>query len=107
MQAGELKHRMQLERPAETEIGGGELSAAYVPAFPADCALIPISAAEQMRKGQISHDVSHLIKMRYSPAVRASWRFRYGDRLFHIKSLINVGETNTELNLLVTEEANG
>lgn len=64
----------------------------------------PLSASEQFQSGQVYAEASVLFTMRYRD-LKPSARISHSSRIYNIKSIIDVGDRQTELQVLATVEA--
>lgn len=97
--AGTLRHAVTFEERVETPMPSGETGIAWVLFANAQVNIRPVSAKELMEHGQIAHQVTHVITMRYLDGVRKDHRILYGDRVFQIAGIVNVEERNRVLQL--------
>jgi len=63
----------------------------------------PISGNEKLFGNKIQPEVTSKLILRYRNDVTSGMRFLLGDRVFNIRYVINVGENNELLELLVDE----
>jgi SPP1 family predicted phage head-tail adaptor len=63
----------------------------------------PLAGREYFAAQQVQASVSHEVRLRWMPDVLPSDRIRYGERVFDIKSVLNIDEANRELVIMCTE----
>ena len=105
MNAGDLRHRVTIQQATNIDNGAGDV---VVSAW-ADVATVwaevrPTSARERLAQQQVTQEVTHLVSMRWTPAIAKDRRLKFGTRIFNIGGIINVDERNIELRLLCSEE---
>lgn len=64
----------------------------------------PLSASEQVQSGQVYSEGTVLFTMRYR-ALKPTARISYGKQIYNIKSIVDVGDRQTELQILTSVEA--
>lgn len=110
MRAGELRHRIIIEKKAEGGNTYGEVTASWSSNIGAWARISPLRGSQFFASKQVQADMSHKITMRYatlaaSTAIRPGYcRVKFGDRTFTINSVINVDERNIYLDLMCSEE---
>lgn len=103
MRSGELRHRITLLAPSTT------LDALKQPTgeptrFATRWARVrPADAREVATAAQTGSRLSHVVEMRYLAGVRPTMIVEYGDRLFDVNAVVDVGERRRELELRCTE----
>lgn len=100
MRAGQLRHRVTIQRPTE-DINGGATTWSDVETVWASIA--PIAGREYFAAQQVQSDVTHRVRMRYGPTVTTKDRLTFGVRHFDIRTVLNRDERNRELELLCIE----
>lgn len=93
MEAGKLRNRVTVERPAAArddygQSDGWETVLADVPAE-----IMPISGREKLRAMAVESTLSTRVRVRYAatlmpPLTADAWRIKYGDRLFNITAAL-------------------
>jgi SPP1 family predicted phage head-tail adaptor len=99
----DLRHRLVLEELQRVSDAGGGFSEDWVTVATLWCDLRPVAGLETVEADRLAGRVSHEISLRYRPGVVPAMRFRKGTRVFHILSVINVGERNRWLKCLCEE----
>lgn len=104
MQAGRLRHRVELQRPDGTSRNRfNEARLNYTTAAHVWAAVEPLRGNEYMESQKLRAELTYRIRIRYYPGVTTEWRVKFGDRLFNIQSVINVEEHNREMQLMAIE----
>ena len=105
MKAGHLRHRVQLQRPANPSDGAGEFVESWTTQATVAAAIEPVSGRDFIRNEKLTGTVSHLIRHRWtSQATPAQgWRVLWGNRVFNVTSAVNVDERDREVQLLALE----
>lgn len=104
MKAGSLRHLVTIEKPSRSQNGYGETVIAWSDAATVWAAIYPVSANESLKEGQVTHEITHEVRMRHTPEAKPDRRIRFGSRTFEIKSVLNLGERGIELKLLCQEQ---
>lgn len=106
MRIGDLSKRVDIQAPSyASDSAGGQVVTWVTLASSIPCALWPVSAVESIKTMGMILTISHRVKMRYRANMKASYRLKFGNRYFNIVSIINAGEQNRWLDLLVKEAA--
>ena len=63
----------------------------------------PIKGRELFSEGAVQADITHRIRLRYSPDLSSRHRIKFGTRVFNIKQAINVAERGISHEVLATE----
>lgn len=89
---GELKHRLVLEAPVETDDGAGGVTRTYAAVTTLWAALAPIAQGPSAVRADLVADalgatVTHRIVIRAGPDVTTRHRFRDGSRIFVVVSM--------------------
>lgn len=67
----------------------------------------PISSSEMIKYQKLTDEISHIVKMRYDPTIKSTYRIKFNNRILEIKGKpLNVGELNRELELTCLETFN-
>ena len=103
---GELRHRLtiQAENPSADAAGGQ----ADPWASPVTVATVwgrvePLTGGERLRAMQLEDRVTHRVTIRYRDAITAKQRLVFGQRVFNIRAVLNLGERSRWLELLCEE----
>jgi SPP1 family predicted phage head-tail adaptor len=102
---GELNKRVTLQEPVQTADGMSGFTVTWTQAAVVWAAVWPISANEMKDAMQTGLTITHRIRMRYRPGVKASWRISWDDRYFNIVSIIDPSSDHTVLDLMCKEAA--
>jgi SPP1 family predicted phage head-tail adaptor len=105
VRVGDLNRRVWLQYQTRAADGMGGATVTWTDKAEVWAAIWPTSATMQIKAGQPANEISHRIRMRYRPDLRANWRIRYGDRYFTVLGVVNPNERGTMLDLLVKEAA--
>lgn len=84
----------------DLERTGGDWQQLGLPAF---VSLLPLSGREYFTAQQVEARVSHRARTHWRSDVHPKDRMRIGERIFNIEAVLNVGEQNRELELMVVE----
>lgn len=100
---GELRHRLALQAPIESEDGGGGVTRTWALIAEVWGAIRPLSGNESVEADGLRGRVSHEIWIRYRAGVVPEMRFALGARVFEIRAAIDNGERHRFLRCLVEE----
>lgn len=109
MKAGRLRHRISVQsvtRTADTTGGGGYSETwSTVPHGETWASVDPVSGsyAERVAGAKVAEVVTHIVRLRHLPNVTTDCRVLFGDRVFDVRGVSNIGERDREL-LLACEE---
>lgn len=104
MRAGRLRQRVTLEREAATKNEFSEEVSTWTPYATRWADVRPQGGREFWAAQQVIDDLSHEVRLRYMPGIRAKDRLVYRGRVFDIVSPpVNVGERGVELVLMCRE----
>jgi SPP1 family predicted phage head-tail adaptor len=104
MQAGKLRHRVDIEYETTTQNEYGEPMGVWVKLYTAKPASIdPISGREFFSAEKVNSEITHKIRVRYAENIHSKMRVVFGSRIFNIISVINWEERNIELMLMGKE----
>jgi SPP1 family predicted phage head-tail adaptor len=89
---GELKHRLVLEAPVETDDGVGGVTREFVAVRTLWAAVMPVATRGDVIADGEGATVSYRIVLRAGPDVTTRHRLREGDRVYGIVSLRDQGD---------------
>lgn len=103
MIAGQLRHRVNIQRQVETQNAYGEPEVSWSNVVTDIWASIePLRGKEFFAAKQFNAEIEARIRMRYRSDVTAKMRILHGSNEYYIDSVINVGERDRELQLMCT-----
>jgi SPP1 family predicted phage head-tail adaptor len=105
-QAGKLRHLVDFQKDIGAAVNSrGHTTADWVTQFRGYCQLEPLTGNELVVQKQIHSTVTHKIVTRciQSATPQPTWRVKYGSRLFHVESILNVDERNEYWEMIATE----
>lgn len=106
-----LKHRLTLQQEVQTADGAGGYAKSWADVIDLWAEILPITPSasgggrEILIAGQIQAEISHRILLRYRAGITAAMRLVYENRIFNIKHVANIMESDETLELLVQEGA--
>lgn len=70
------------------------------------CSILPLTGNELVVQRQVHPLVSHKITTRWQSSVTPlpTWRIKFGNRIFHIESILNVEERNEFWEIMAVEK---
>jgi len=108
MRSGQLRHSVLIQSPIGDEADFGHGTGSWSIGFAAWAAIEPLTAEERASPQQVEAGVTHRIRLRFrgDEPVKPEQRIVYGERVFHIRGVINVGERDRECEILAAEMLN-
>lgn len=104
MRAGELRHRITIQRATETQDAFGAVVQTWSTFATLWAGVEALSGREFFAAQQVNAQVSHRIRIRYLSGVTPKMRVVFGSRTFNIEVVMDDGRRR-ELQLLVSEVA--
>lgn len=101
---GELRFRLTIEAPAETDDGEGGVTRAWNAVGGVWAAVEPLSADEKVVTGRATPIYRYRVTLRHRGDLSPANRFRLGDRILAIRTVRDPGERGAFLECLVEEE---
>lgn len=106
MRAGRLNERITLQSAAVSVDSVGQPVHSWSTFATVWAEVMPVSGREYFRAQSLTQAESIRITMRYLDGVTPSMRVVHGSRTYHIRSVLNVGSRERELEL-ICEVVNG
>lgn len=104
MRGGLLRHRLEIQRPNDADIGdAGNPDITYVTDAMVWGSIMPVSVSERLSAAQIEAQATHTVTIRYYKRLAQTWRFKFGTRFFAIASIIAPSMRPIEQQVLVRE----
>jgi SPP1 family predicted phage head-tail adaptor len=91
---GDLRHRLNLERPARTSDNAGGFTKTWQHVVELWAQINPVSGRESLRKKRNTSRITHEIIIRYRKNILPTMRFTKGSRTFEILAILNEDEQN-------------
>lgn len=111
MRAGQLRHRIKIQTPviaADSYSAGSNISSWNDVYRGVRAGIFPLRSKEGIENEKIETELTHRVRIRYRtgiiPKMRILFKKRGTDRVFRIKSVVNVRERNKILDLICVEE---
>jgi len=98
MKAGELKHRVALQRRTVAGLNTWSTVATVW------AAIEPLSGNQFYQNLIANTQVSGRVRIRYRTDVKPDWRILFGTRVFNITGIVNPKESNQEMHIMYREE---
>lgn len=103
MRAGELRHRVTIQKNQPIRNSYGEMEDAWINFATVWASIEGISGREYFMAHQTQAQTDYRIKMRYIDGVKPSMRVIYGVRIFNIQSVLDPDGRRKELHLMCKE----
>lgn len=107
MRAGDLRHRVTIQAPAEGRDSMGAVTSTWGDVATVWAAVEPLSGREYLAAGQMQHQVTTRIRMRYRDGITTKMRVKHGESYYDIQGVINIDGRNRELHLMCVERSEG
>lgn len=105
MNAGNLRHRITLEKPKRTINDVGEsIIEKWETVTDTWAEVRPLRAWEVERARTIQMSISHRVSLRYMAALSPDWRINWSGVILNISGIVNVDGRNTELELTCEQQ---
>jgi len=104
MRAGDLRHRITIERYTESQNDFGEVVESWSELLSTRASVRPISAKDIFTNSGLINETTHRVFMRYQEDIKPNDRVLYTGRIFDISSVINSEERNITIELLCKEK---
>ena len=99
MQAGPLRHRIELQQKTTTRDATGGNTLSYSTIVTRWAQITPLRGDERFRASQMEAKTTVKIRIRYYSGLDTTWRVKWGTRYYQIVEIINVGERNYAIEL--------
>ena len=103
MNIGLLKKRITLQHRTKASDGIGGYTDTWVDKVTVFAEIWGATAKDRTAAASVNMEISHKMRIRYIPGVKASWKVKFGDRYFAIVSIVNPKEENRTLELSCKE----
>jgi SPP1 family predicted phage head-tail adaptor len=110
MQAGRLRHEVDLQRVTVAPDAHGDQTKTWTTLATVRASIEPLSGREFLQASQVMSDVTVRIKVRGRPDIRLTPKDRvrhddpnHGERLFDIRHIVDWGGRGREWHLMCTE----
>lgn len=102
MKIGDLRHRVTIQTPTETQDANGQPIKTFADTAIRYCAIEPLSGREYERAKAQHSEVSHKITMRHF-ALTPKDKLKFGTRYFNVLSVLDTKEKGLEIVCLAVE----
>jgi len=104
MQAGRLRHRIELQDFVESTDPTGGRTKAWSTIVIRWADILPLRGKERFQAAKVESTTTIKIRMRFFSQINPTWRIKFGDRIFNINGIANVGERNSMLEIDCVEK---
>ena len=104
VRAGKHRHLVTIKKPIDSVGTSGEPTETWVVYAQRWASIDGVSGREYWSAKQVNAENTIRMWMRYCHGLTTKMRIEYDNRIFTIDSIINRGEANREMMLMVTEE---
>ena len=99
MQAGRLRHRVELQQPTESRDVSGGVTRIWLTIVTRWADIIPLRGQERFDAAKVEAQTNVKFRLRYYQPINQKWRIKWGDRIYNINAIINAGERNFMLEI--------
>ncbi|QDV34913.1 Phage head-tail joining protein [Tautonia plasticadhaerens] len=99
-----MNKRVTLQSLTQTEDGQGGFTDSWGNVASTWAEIMPMKGYERMQAMQLQTPLTHKVMIRYRAGVTNAMRLLYGERVLHIKEVINENEEGRFLRLLCVEK---
>lgn len=103
MNAGMLRHRIQIQQATETQDSFGAVTQTWTTIATIWASIEAISGREFFDAAQVNAEITHRIRIRYRPDITTQMRAAEGTRTFDIQAVLDPDGRRRELVLMVKE----
>ena len=103
LKAGDLKHKIIIERQTKTPDGNGGNVLACVTNKTLRAKIKPLSGKERLFASRLEADITHRVTIRYTTDILASDHINYNGRYFNMRALLNMDEANKFIEISADE----
>jgi SPP1 family predicted phage head-tail adaptor len=103
MNPGKLDKRVLIQLPELAQASDGQPVTTWVDAATAWASIEPLSGREWLNAQAVQDEVTHRVRMRWNDALAPEGRLLYGERVLHIRSVINRREAGRWAELMCAE----
>ena len=103
MEPGRMRHRIRIQRLSQVRNEFGESENSWEDAAIVWASIQPVSGREFLEGMKAQAEVTHKVTIRYNPAVKASMRVLFGERVLDILHIIDTWERHHEMVLMCKE----
>lgn len=106
MRAGALRHLVEVQQPGGSRDAVGGRITTWTTIGTVYASIETLSGTEKLVAAQRQAETSHLIRLRYDPALAAldaSWRILFGTRVFVIEEVSDQDERDRTVDLRCSE----
>ena len=102
---GKYRQRVEIQSCAKTANGFGELEEVWTTDSTEWAQVEPLSGRQMEYAKAIVAEVSHVVRMRFTPGVAVGKRIKFNNRILNVNAVLNTEERNIELQAYCMERA--
>ena len=103
MEPGRMRHRIRIQRLSQVRNEFGEPENSWEDAAIVWASIQPVSGREFLEGMKAQAEVTHNVTIRSNPALKASMRVLFGERVLDILHIIDTWERHHEMVLMCKE----
>jgi len=102
MQAGKLRHRVQLQYPSDTRDAHGGITRSWSTSATVWASVEPLTGRELLDAQQVESQSDTRVRIRYYQGIAPKWRVQHGQHVYNVLHVGDVDVRNREMLLLCT-----
>ena len=106
MRAGQLRHRVIIQTPTETQDAQGQPVKSWGTFATVHANVLPLKGREYFNAQQINAETTTKFVIRYLAGITEKMRISYDSKLYNIQGIVNVGERDRIIELMCGEGVN-
>lgn len=103
MRAGQLRHRVTIQSPVQSQNETGEVELAWVDLCSLWASVEPLTGRELLRADRVESELTHRVRLRHDSRVSSRLRIVHESRTLEIVSVANQDERNEQLEVMCRE----
>jgi len=103
MKAGQLRHRIVIDKQTQTKNAIDEIILTWSTFCTVWAAIEPATGQTYYAANQLEAKVDGRVRIRYRDDIEPTMRIKYGDRILNIVSIVHPQENRRELHLMYSE----
>jgi len=92
-----MRHRVKVQTSTDTRNAHGGIDESWATGKTRWCEVVDTRGREFQQSAATQSDMTHLLRMRYTPGITSENRFELDGRTLNILSVVNTGERNKEI----------
>lgn len=103
MRTGQLRSKVELQKPSETKNEVGEVKTTWETEHEVWAQITALTGIEFYQSDQVESNVTHRVTIRWVAGLDSEWRILYGDRILEVNVIMDPQERKEQLQMLCRE----